>query len=279
MKHRGFCVFAEGEEYVKQSYLLALSLRASNNEYPISIVTCDSVPDQYSYIFDEIIPIPWYTPSKTSLKTENRWKIYHATPYEETIVLDSDVLVLQNLDFFWRFLENYAIYFTTNAFTYRKECIDNRDTPYRQAFNANQLPNFYNAVHFFRKSDFAQEFFRWVELISNNWELFYGHFCKEHYPKQPSQDITTAIAAKIMDCDTEISNPRTHMPELVHMKSLAQLWKNPTSRWQDRVGVYLNEDLQLKIGNHRQDTIFHYTENDFCTDDIIGKYEQCLKTQ
>jgi len=61
------------------------------------------------------------------------------------------------------------------------------------------------------------------------------------------------------------------------MKPRAQQWRNPKSRWQDKVGVYLDENLQLKIGNHRQDTVFHYTENDFATDNIIRKYEKCLK--
>ncbi len=40
--------------------------------------------------------------------------------------------------------------------------------------------------------------------------------------------------------------------------------------------MYVNNNLNLKIGNYLQDTVFHYTENDFVTDDIIGKYESCL---
>jgi len=274
MSSRGFVIYAEGSDYIKQAYLAALSLQASGNEFPVSLITSDSVSRKFQSIFDKIIKIPWYAKSEHSLCTDNRWKIYHATPYEHNIVLDSDVLVLENLDYLWEFTKNYDLYFPTTVFTYRKEQIV--DNFYRKAFSANNLPNFYNCVHYFRKSDFAKEFYAWVELVNNNWELFYGKFCSEHYPKQPSMDVTTAIVSKILDCDTEVSNASTELPQIVHMKSQIQYWKNPTTRWQDRVGVYLSEDLQLKIGNHRQDSIFHYTENDFCTDTMIGKFEKCL---
>jgi len=274
MKSRGFVIFAEGEEHFRQAYLAALSIQASRNQYPVSVVTNCSLKTKYFDIFDKILDIPWYKQDNTLLKTENRWKVYHASPYNETIVLDSDILVLQNLEYFWNLMQNYNLYFPSRVFTYRKELVDSDF--YRKAFYANDLPNFYNAVHFFRKCDQTKQFYEWVELVNNNWELFYGNFCKKHYPKHPSMDITVAIVSKILDCDREISNQNQNMPEIVHMKPRAQRWINPKSRWQDRVGVYLDENLQLKIGNHRQDTIFHYTENDFVTDDIIRKYEKCL---
>lgn len=274
MNSRGFVIYAEGETHLKQAYLAALSLQAAGNVYPVSVITNCTVSKKIKKVFDKIIEIPWYKKSKTDLCAENRWKIYHATPYVNTIVLDSDVLVLENLEYFWNFAENYELYFPTEVFTYRKEKITSNY--YRKSFTENNLPNFYNCVHYFSKSQFAQEFYTWVELVTNNWELFYGKFCPEHYPKQPSMDITVAIVSKILDCDTEISNQNNDLLEIVHMKSMIQNWKNPKSTWQSNVGVYLTEDLQLKIGNHRQDTVFHYTENSFCQDNIIRKFEECL---
>jgi len=272
MQGKGFVIYAEGSDYVMQAYLAALSIHASNNQFPVSLVTNETVNDRFRWIFDKIIEIPWYTPSKHALATENRWKLFHATPYYETVVLDADTLVLENLNYAWKFFENYDLYFPTTVYTYRKEIIES--DYYRKAFTANQLPNFYNCFCFFKKEKLAQEFFEWVETVSKNWELFYGHFCSEFYPKEPSMDVTTAIVSKILDCDTVSSNQNQSIPEIIHMKSQAQNWKNATSQWQDRVGVYLSPDLQLKIGNHRQDSVFHYTENDFCTWDKIEKYEK-----
>jgi len=276
MNSKGYCVFADGEEYIQQSYLAALSLKASGNDLPVSIITNNTIPQQYTHVFDKIVEIPWYKSDETRLKTQNRWKIYHATPYDETIVIDSDVLVLQNLNYAWNLLKNYEVYFPTRVFTYRQELVES--DYYRKAFTANDLPNFYNCLHYFKKSNKAKQFFEWVELISNNWELFYGHFCSNFYPKEPSMDITTAIAAKITDCDTEISNQTSDIVSVIHMKSQIQNWKMPTSRWQDKVGVYLTEQATLKIGNFHQNGVFHYTENDFVTEDKIRKFEKCLQT-
>jgi hypothetical protein len=274
MSNRGFLIYAEGSDYFEQAYLCALSLKATDNKFPISIVTDQPVEQKHKDIFDHILDIPWYKQTNTRLKTENRWKLYHASPYEKTIVLDSDVLVLQNLDYFWGFVENYNLYYPTTVFTYRKEEITS--DYYRKAFTANNLPNFYNCVHYFKKTDWTKQFFHWVETITNNWELFYGQFCPHYYPEEPSMDVTTAIASKILDCDYEISNKKQHSPQIVHMKTHIQEWRVPKTRWQSKIGVYITDDLQLKLGNHRQDTIVHYTEKDFCTADKIEKYEKML---
>jgi hypothetical protein len=275
MSNKGFLVYAKGEVYIKQAYLCAMSILATKNSYPVSIVTCDIVPEEYKWAFDQIIDIPWYEETDSRFQTEHRWKLYHASPYDETIVLDSDVLVLQNLDYLWNLFAHYDLYYPTRVFTYRKDLITS--DYYRKAFTANNLPNVYNTLHYFKKCDKSKEYYMWVELINNNWELFYGHFCKEHFPKQPSMDITCAIAAKIMDIDTEITNSKQDLPMIVHMKPKLQFWKTKTYTWQSKVGVYLTDDLKLKIGNHLQDTVFHYTENDFVSDTLIGKYEQWLK--
>ena len=274
MKSKGFLIFADDKTHLQQAYLCALSIKASNNKYPVSVVTDAYTESKHSEVFDEIKRIPWKNADFTQLQAENRWKIYHITPYERTIVLDSDILVLQNLEYFWNAVSQYQIYYPTTVFSYRQEVITS--DYYRKAFTNNKLPNFYNAFHYFEKSDFAHEFFDWMETVTNNWQLFYGHYCKENYPNYPSMDITAAIVAKILDCDDLISNQEQTMPNLVHMKPKIQGWKQPTSRWQDKVGVYLNNDLELKIGNHRQNTVFHYTENTFPVQDMIRKYEKCL---
>ena len=99
---KGFLIFAQNTEsvdYVQQAYVLALSIKYSQPEINnVSLVTNSVVPDEYTSIFDQIIPIPWFKELEDSpLQAENRWKLYHATPYDETIVLDSDMLVLADI--------------------------------------------------------------------------------------------------------------------------------------------------------------------------------------
>lgn len=271
---KGYVVYANGEPYVDQAILLALTLKRNGNHDPISIITNNKVSDKYKNIFDQIIEIPWKTDTVDRFDTLNRWKVYHASPYQQTIVFDSDILVLQDLNIFWKFLENYKIYFPSNVNTYRGNTVSSNY--YRKAFVANNLPNVYSTVYYFNKSNYAYDFFKLVELISNNWELFYGQFCKDFYPKVPSMDITHAIASKILNIDTEITNTKTMFPNIVHMKTHCQDWKRPTESWQDKVGSYLDESGNLKIGNYIQNCIFHYTEDDFLNPSFFEIFEKEL---
>lgn len=273
---KGFVVLAQNTDdidYIRQAYALALSIKHSQHVVDaVSIITNNVVPDNYRSVFDQVIEIPWGDASSDSrFKVENRWKIYHASPYEKTIVLDTDMLVLDDLASFWSTFENYDVYYTGKVLDYRNKIISN--DYYRKAFTANDLPSLYSGLHYFKKSDFAKEFYSWVELITNNWELFYGRFVSEHYPGRASMDVTAALAAKIMQVSDKVTNNQHDPVTFTHMKSRVQGWAEPSDSWMQSVAVYFDDACQLKIGNFQQQGVFHYTEKDFLTDKIVDKLE------
>lgn len=262
---KGIVVLAQNNEnndYVEQACLLAMSLK-NHNTTLISLVTNDTVPEEYINLFDKIIPIPFNDSANASeWKVENRWKIYHASPYDETIVMDTDMLVLQNIDTWWKFLSNYELYFTSNVLTYKGTKANTGY--YRQTFIENNLPNLFAGFHYFKKCEFAQEFYHWLELVVNNWQAFYEqHLDGVSRPKHVSIDVCAAIVAKILDCESSITNKITKFPSFTHMKPYCQGWKEVQSSWQDQVGFYISKDGNIKIGNYVQTGILHYTENDF----------------
>jgi len=264
-------------DYVRQACLAAMSIRATNENAKICLITNDPVPARYKQLFDDIVEIPWGDHAEDEdWKISNRWKIYHAIPYNETMILDTDMLVLQDLSSWFNFLRNYDLFYTSKVYTYRGEVVNN--TYYRKAFAAYALPNLYSGVHYFKKSDLAHEFYTWLEMITNNWQLFYKQYAGgKTFQKVCSMDLSAAIAAKIMNIENKITNPNVMYPSFTHMKPKIQNWnQNFQERWQDRVGVYLDEDLQLKIGNYKQNGVFHYTEKDFVSNHIISIYENYL---
>lgn len=273
---KGFVVLAQNTDsvdYVRQAYALALSIKLTQQTVTdISIITNDPVSDSYRSVFDQVIDIPWGDASNGSrFKVENRWKIYHVSPYDETVVLDTDMLILDDLTNFWTTFSNYDVYYTGKVLDYRNKIVN--DDYYRKAFTANHLPSVYAGLHYFKKSDFAKEFYSWVELITNNWELFYGNFVSEHYPGRLSMDITAALSAKIMDVADKITNNRHDPVTFTHMKSRIQGWAEPSDSWMNSVAVYFDDDCNLKIGNFQQTGVFHYTEKEFLTDKIVKKLE------
>ena len=272
---RGIVVVAQNnktENYVEQACLLAMSLSITNTDTPISIMTDDDVPTEYQSLFDKIIPIPWSDSAKTSQwKIENRWKVYHVTPYDETIVMDTDMLVLQDISNWWKVLENYPLFFTTNVYTYRGELVDNNY--YRKTFVSNDLPNIYTGFYYFKKNDTSLKFFEWLELIIKNWELFYGQLATKDYPKWCSIDVSAAIAIKIMGIENHVTNSKIKYPSFTHMKPATQKWFHVPEKWTNKIETYVNKDCEIKIGNYCQSGIFHYTENNFISESVLSKFK------
>lgn len=265
------------DDYVKQACLCAMSIKKTNPNSKICLITNDSVPKKYLSLFETIENIPWGDSAKDqSWKILNRWKIYHVTPFEKTFVLDTDMLILDNLTHWWQGLDNHDLIFTSKVKTYRNELVTNNF--YRQAFENHKLPNLYSGLFYFKKCDFSLYFFKWLELAFNNWEKFQGEFAGgTYYQKTPSFDILAAVVTKILGLDNSILKHNLDYPTFTHMKIHVQNWKTLNSNtWQDIVGVYLNKDCQLKIGNFRQNGVFHYTEKDFVTTDILNIYENNL---
>ena len=243
---RGIVLYASGEEYEKQAELCAASIHRNNIDINV-VTTIESDNSRFA--------------------TDGRCNIYEESIFDETIVLDTDTLVLDNLDYVWDCLSQQDIYYPTKAFTFRGDVI--RDNFYRKTFIKNNLPNVYNAFYYFKKSKAADEFYKVQKEVNSNWKEVYAEFCPFHTPTKPSMDINTAITSLI----TGTNFYKSDIPHLVHMKPRIQGWENNPEYWQDKAGVYLTDDCELFVGNNKQHGIFHYTENDFVTKDKLRKFQ------
>lgn len=241
---RGILLYASGEEYQRQADLCSKSIRL-HNDIDVTIIN---------------------DTSEGRFKTDSRCDLYNNSPYDETIVLDTDTLVLSNLDYVWDILSTQDIYYPTTVFTFRGDVV--RNSFYRKTFIKNKLPNVYNAFYYFKKSNVAEEFYKVQKEVNDNWEIVYPEFCNFLCPNNPSMDINASIATLI----TGTYFYKSNIPHLVHMKPRIQGWENDPTRWQDKVGAYVTDSCELFIGNYKQTGIFHYTENDFVTDKIIEKF-------
>jgi len=272
--NKGFCLLAQNNsktDYVRQAYALALSLHLYNKDQKISLITNDIVPKEWQSVFDQIIPIPWTDSAEDSeWKIENRWKVYHASPYDETIVLEADMLITSDITHWWDELGKQDLFFVSNVRTYRDEVITNRF--YRKTFDANELPNLYSALHYFKKGDTAKEFYNLLEIIVNNWALFYSKYAPNEYQKWCSIDLSSAIASKILGNERDITNPNSFIT-FTHMKPLIQGWYNKPEKWTSVLGKYFTDEHNLFLGNYLQTRVLHYVEDSFLTDELIEKLE------
>lgn len=253
--------FAKVHNYVEQACLLASSIKKYYPTANITIITDDNVPEQHKSVFEHVFPIPLGDDAvDSSWKVENRWKLYNASPYDETIVMDADMVVLEDISHWWDYLEKYDLFFTSNVKTYRNKVV--KDDAYRKTFTANDLPNIYTGLHYFKKSNTAQDYYSLLKLICKNWEEFYKKFLPNHTPKWLSMDVAGALAVKILGIESQVMTKNSSIT-FTHMKSLLQNWRDTRSSWMLQVKPYVNDKGDLKIGNYLQHGVFHYTEEEF----------------
>jgi hypothetical protein len=272
---KGFCILAENNsttDYVRQAYLLALSIHRHNKNQKVSLLTNDIVPDQYKAVFDKIIPIPWYNDAKgQEWKINNRWKIYHITPYQETIVMDADMLVLENIEHWWSELQKHDLFFVSDVKTYRGETVTS--DYYRKMFTANNLPNLYSGIHYFKKTDDNKTFFVLLEMIVKNFDTFYEWYAPNNRQNFCSIDVSVSLASKILGNSRYLSIPNSFIT-FTHMKPNVQNWLQSKSKWTDTIAYDVDNLGNLYVGNFLQRGVFHYVENEFLNNDINKRLEQ-----
>lgn len=271
---KGFLVFAQNTsdvDYVQQAYALALSIKFSQGSVrSVSIVTNNEVPEEYLWAFDKVIPIPWFKEG-TRFQAENRWKLYHATPYEETIVLDTDMLLLEDITEWWSYCSNYDLKFCSRIKNHKLDEVIDR--VHRKPFVVNKLTSPYYALHYFKKSESAYSFYKVLEFVCNNWEWCWTKFAPEEYQDWLSMDLAVAVAIEISGFYESVEDSCSPL-EFIHMKPAIQGWDVVPYRWQDGVPGLLTKKGDLIVGNIKQSKLFHYVEKDFITGKVLARLEE-----
>ena len=279
---KGYVILAQNNDkvdYIKMAYITAMSIKITQSKVnSVTLITDvpDSVPHHYRKAFNSILPIVWYDDALNSQwKIENRWKLYHMTPYDETVILDADMLFLSDVSHWWNYLEkNHNLFITNHVLTYRNEEVVS--DYYRKTFTNNNLPNTYSAFTYFKKSPDAEIFWKMVELIVKNWKDFYQKYLENNRPKCLSIDVVFALAVKLLNYEDKVFSTLPY-PTFTHMKGRIQNWIQDRDNWMDLAAIYLNDRCELKIGNYQQTGIFHYTEKEFLNDNVYYKYQNAFE--
>jgi len=276
---KGFLVVAENNnnvDYIKMAYVLALSLKSSQPKYnKLSIITTEpriSLPQKYLDVFDKVIICErddnWKTKSKSLDTTSLCASYYKHTPYDETIVLDTDIVFTQDISEWWDILFDKELIFTSNIKTFRGNNVESNY--YRKAFTENKLPDIYTGLFYFRKGDISKTFFEMVNTVFNNWEMFFEQLQEKYRPNFLNADIAYSIAYKLLALP---DYSHLSIPTFTHMKSQLQDIGNVKEDWTKFLSVFINSNKDIKINNYRQLYPLHYHDKNFLTKELIESYE------
>lgn len=269
--NKGHLFFAQNTEkidYVTQAYVAALTIKIFNRNNHTCLITNDPVPVNYLKAFDHIVPIPWGDDaSKSDWKIENRWKLIYSSPFDYTLVYDTDILLLSSNDYWWDYLTPHSLSFTTSVYDYRYNLIN--DTINRKSFIHNYLPNVYFGTHYFKKDKKSYEFYKWLEIITKNYSKFYQEHTPYYTQKFASMDVSSAVICKLLDI-----NIKNSPLQFIHMKTELQSWETMPNHWYEACILEFTDDLELRVSNFLQNGVFHYVDETFLTSNIINKVEK-----
>jgi len=249
IEEQGYLIVAtntESTDYVDCSRVLAKTIKYWHPDARICLLTNDKIePD---HLFDHVREFPFAIDIANPYT--NDWQVFHATPFRETIKLEADMLITSPVDHWWNLLRHRDIVVSTG-------CRDWKDQParsrhYRQVFDANHLPDVYNAITYWRLSKTAQEFFVTVRNIFENWPQYRAML---KFPEAaPSTDVVYAIAAMIQGPET-CTMPFASYPTIVHMKRhIIAAKRDP---WVDEL-ICEYRDYELRVNTVVQRGAFHY---------------------
>lgn len=276
MKFGYLLVVAEHDttDYLQLAYALALSIkhtqRPGYDQIALVVDNVDKVKKLNSpWVFDHVIE--W---GQESFWNGRSW-MDKLTPFDATVCLDVDMLFTRDyshwIDYF---VENCELYVPNKSYTYRGELVTSDE--YRKTFTKNSLPNLYSMYTFFKKdAKSAIEFFELGRQIIKNPIEFSNTFLSLHKPKVVGTDEAFALSAKILDIADTVSYD-LDFPKLVHMKPMIQDWPWIADKWSDHVGIYINKQGKIKIGNYQQYGIVHYVEKDRVDLEIVNILEELV---
>lgn len=182
-------------------------------------------------------------------KLANDWQVYYASPYEHTIKLEADMFIPQSIEHWWDLFENKDIAVCTKIRNYKGELSNVR--MYRQFIDDNHLPDTYNAITYFKKTDNAEQFFKIVRNVFENW-FDWKMILRCNNEEIATTDWAYSIACHIMgEENTTIDSDQISM---VHMKRFINDLQ--TDNWTNE--LLCEYGKQFKIATFAQEFPVHY---------------------
>lgn len=275
LDQQGFLTIVQNNaetDYLRLAYAQALSIKLTmpDSKYAILVdeSTENSIENKHREVFDYVIRLPVDDAVNQEWKLNNEWQACYLSPFKETIKLESDLLITRSIDHWWSIFRLRNIVVSLGC----KDYLERRGTSrrYRQVFDANELPDVYTGLMYFRYSQEAYEFFEWVKTCYTHWDFITPQL-KKYNERQPTTDLVFAIACAHMGLEN-CTLPSCDFINFVHMKNSINDWPESTP-WTKLV-ITQTEAPMIRVNGINQYHPWHYQEKQWLTDEIIARFEQ-----
>lgn len=295
---KGVLVFARNNhevDYVKQAYFLAQRAKKYLN-LPTTVVTDSgdylrSTFKDYETVFDKVIDIVWkkedltenttlskteehslkryhdgtFTEKRLEFKNETRTLAYDITPYNETLLLDSDIIINNDL-YNWCFKQ-------PNDFLIYKDAYDlagHRNYSEFEYISDTSVDFYWATCIFFRKTESNKIFFDLVQHVQENW----SHYKKVYQLNKVvyRNDHAFSIAIHIMNgfkSGTSFANPMPGKLYYITDRDLLQKIKGESFLFLLEKENHAAEYTLMKFKGHNIHVMNKFSLNR-CIDEVLN---------
>ena len=275
---RGFLTIAQNTaevDYLRLAYAQAMSIKLTMPDSQYCVVvdedTEKQITDKHRNLFDNIVVLDEDYAKQDDWKLANEWQVFGLSPYKETIKVESDILFTRSITHWWHAFRLRDIVLSLGTKNFKGNPATSR--VYRRIFDANQLPDVYNGLMYFRYSETASEFFDIAEQVFKQWETVKENVLKGFHYEEASTDVVYAIAAKTLGVE-RCTLPDCDFINFTHMKNAINDWPDDKP-WDEMIMTELDLPM-IRINNVNQYHPVHYQDKNWLTDEIIERYEECL---
>ncbi len=275
---KGFLIYAPNSKrksVIDSAILTALSIKLSQSKYNNVALLTDNktkfTPFYYDenkkekeyQVFDKIIEFPFSSKSVAELQIGNIWQIIHATPFEETIFCNNDMVFFRDLYSEFEYMSYFNLLFPKNIMSFNLE----HSKYIAKHIEECKLPNIWCDIFYFKKTGKSiYEFFNMLEIVSKNWREIYYDIMKSYRPEQ--QDIHTNVSVAMrLSCYDLLCN--IHTDKLNYTK--------PDQGWSEQYNYFLDNDCNLKIENYTMQSPLKVNDKTFCSEEVLNTYKTMYK--
>lgn len=275
---RGFLTIAQntdGVDYLRLAYAQAMSIKLTMPDSQYCVIvdksTNEQITDEQRLVFDHIRVLDEDYAKQDEWKLANEWQVFNLSPYKETIKVESDILFTRSIEHWWHAFRLRDIVLSLGTRDFKGKQAKSR--VYRKIFDANQLPDVYNGLMYFRYSKTASEFFEIAEQVFKQWETVKENILKGFSYEEASTDVVYAIVAKTLGVEL-CTLPDCDFINFTHMKNAINDWPDDKS-WTEMIMTEIDLPM-IRINNVNQYHPVHYQDKNWLTDEIIERYKECL---
>jgi hypothetical protein len=275
---RGFLTIAQntdGVDYLRLAYAQAMSIKLTMPDSQYCVIvdksTNEQITDEQRLVFDHIRVLDEDYAKQDEWKLANEWQVFNLSPYKETIKVESDILFTRSIEHWWHAFRLRDIVLSLGTRDFKGKQAKSR--VYRKIFDANQLPDVYNGLMYFRYSKTASEFFEIAEQVFKQWETVKENILKGFSYEEASTDVVYAITAKTLGVEL-CTLPDCDFINFTHMKNAINDWPDDKS-WTEMIMTEIDLPM-IRINNVNQYHPVHYHDKNWLTDEIIERYKECL---